>query len=378
MSSIVRDQNTEITPYSIPVKVANQVYVPALDGIRAVAFLTVFVAHAGYDNRVPGGLGVTIFFFLSGYLITTLLRKEFSSTGTIDLRGFYIRRAYRILPPLYITLALAVGLSFLRFPIGRGNTAGWVSLFTYTYNYVDLITHSSAALPTGSGLVWSLMIEEHFYVFFPLLYLLTSRRHWTPRLQSAALLVVSALILIWRCVLVFVLHSKVTGLPRWTYSATDARLDSIALGCVLAIATNPWCGDVSEWLSKNIRWLAALGVLLLIATLLIREPLFRETLRYTLQSIALYPIFYFCVLHQGSRLTSWLSWRFLRWIGWISYATYLSHETLIFLLQRTLHLGNAKIAVIAFGATLTYGWLMRELVENPLRRIRRRHPKTVL
>ena len=89
--------------------------IPSLDGIRAVSILIVFVAHLGYDNIVPGGLGVTVFFFLSGYLITTLLRRELAKNGAISLPQFYLRRVLRILPPLYLivggaTLLAVVGI----------------------------------------------------------------------------------------------------------------------------------------------------------------------------------------------------------------------------------------------------------------------------
>src|SRR5687768_15370495 len=80
--------------------------IPSLDGIRAVSFLIVFLSHAGLEHIIPGGFGVTVFFFLSGYLITTLLRMEAQKTGGIDLRGFYVRRVFRIFPPFYLFLAL--------------------------------------------------------------------------------------------------------------------------------------------------------------------------------------------------------------------------------------------------------------------------------
>jgi peptidoglycan/LPS O-acetylase OafA/YrhL len=89
-----------------PGKANRAFYLPCLDGIRGLAFLLVFVAHAGLGRLLPGGLGVTIFFFLSGYLITTLLRLEIEDTGTISLRNFYVRRALRILPPMYVTLCI--------------------------------------------------------------------------------------------------------------------------------------------------------------------------------------------------------------------------------------------------------------------------------
>src|SRR6476620_11582619 len=77
-------------------------YIPSLDGLRAVAVLIVFIAHAGLNLPVPGNFGVTIFFFLSGYLITTLARLEHDRTGAISLRGFYLRSILRIFPPYYL------------------------------------------------------------------------------------------------------------------------------------------------------------------------------------------------------------------------------------------------------------------------------------
>src|SRR5689334_10066848 len=79
-------------------------YIPSLDGIRAAAVGLVFLAHAGLNERVPGNFGVTVFFFLSGFLITTLLRMEFDKTGRISLKAFYPRRTLRILPPMYLVL----------------------------------------------------------------------------------------------------------------------------------------------------------------------------------------------------------------------------------------------------------------------------------
>src|SRR3954470_20191799 len=86
-------------------------HLPSLDGIRAVSFALVFAAHAGLDRVIPGGFGVTVFFFLSGFLITTLMRREFDKRGTVSLRNFYVRRALRILPPFYTVLLLASALT---------------------------------------------------------------------------------------------------------------------------------------------------------------------------------------------------------------------------------------------------------------------------
>ena len=86
-------------------------HIPSLDGIRALSILIVFLSHAGLSHIVPGTFGVTVFFFLSGYLITTLLRREYEKHGRICFGFFYMRRAFRILPPLYLILATTVLLA---------------------------------------------------------------------------------------------------------------------------------------------------------------------------------------------------------------------------------------------------------------------------
>src|ERR1700730_1134803 len=83
-------------------------HIPSLDGIRALSVLLVFFAHAGLDRVVPGGLGVTIFFFLSGYLITTLLRVEYQKNLRVSVRHFWLRRVLRIMPPFYAVLCATV------------------------------------------------------------------------------------------------------------------------------------------------------------------------------------------------------------------------------------------------------------------------------
>jgi peptidoglycan/LPS O-acetylase OafA/YrhL len=84
-------------------------HLPSLNGIRTVAFALVFLGHAGLNKIVPAAFGVTLFFFLSGYLITALLRLELEKTGTVSLKNFYLRRMLRILPPFYLVFACALG-----------------------------------------------------------------------------------------------------------------------------------------------------------------------------------------------------------------------------------------------------------------------------
>src|ERR1700760_1167480 len=89
---------------------SSRAVIPSLDGLRAVSISIVLVSHAGYGDVVPGGLGVTIFFFLSGYLITTLLMDEREGSGRIYIGKFYLRRVFRLFPPLLLTLIIAYSL----------------------------------------------------------------------------------------------------------------------------------------------------------------------------------------------------------------------------------------------------------------------------
>src|SRR3569833_2109449 len=91
--------------------------IPSLDGIRAISEARVFFSHHGLGIFVPGGLGVTVFFVLSGFLITTLMRTEYAQQGTVSFRGFYLRRLLRLTPPLLLVTCLAVILSL---PLGLG------------------------------------------------------------------------------------------------------------------------------------------------------------------------------------------------------------------------------------------------------------------
>ncbi|WP_238184990.1 acyltransferase family protein, partial [Methylobacterium trifolii] len=296
-------------------------YLAQLDGVRAVAILIVFVAHAGYGHVVPGGFGVTVFFFLSGYLITTLLRIEQGATGGVSLRDFYLRRALRILPPMYLTLALSGAL----YALGlldwmRVEPAAVLGQATFLTNYPGLFG-TEAVLPVP---LWSLAIEEHFYLAFPLAFILWLGRR-TPRRAAALCLAVCLLVLGIRCLNVWRLSDY-----SLNYSWTHTRLDAILFGCCLGLWNNPVIAGDRAWRPKAWHVGAALAVIL--GTLLVRDPVFRETLRYTLQSAAL--IVPFCaLLHGRGPLVRLLgSWP-MRRLGLYSYTFYLGHYTLIALVQ---------------------------------------------
>ena len=198
-------------------------YIASLDGIRALAVGRVFVAHSGLERWVPGGLGVTVFFVLSGFLITTLMRAEQRDTGSISYRAFYLRRALRLMPPLLVVVALALLISELGWTDGEFTLGGLLSVILYLGNYY-VIAEDFAGLPVGLGVVWSLAVEEHFYVFYPPLALLLMRAA-RPALASWAMVGLCTVVLAWRCYL-----ATQPGMEAHIGMATDTRIDAILVG----------------------------------------------------------------------------------------------------------------------------------------------------
>jgi peptidoglycan/LPS O-acetylase OafA/YrhL len=343
--------------------------IPSLNGIRAVAVGIVILSHSGFGNVVPGGLGVTIFFLLSGFLITTLLRREFVRTGKIKLGDFYLRRALRILPPLYIAIALALVLFLLRPNHSPVPVLGTLSQALQVSNYFLIFNKGSDTILPGTGAFWSLAVEEHFYVIFPLLYVWMVSR-LMDRGQAALQLSLCAAALVWRCVLIGSLH--VDSLR--TYYATDTRFDSILIGCVFAVIANPVFDDaLFRRLVVHLSWLVPLGLSVLAATLVYRNEEFRETWRYTIQGVALVPLFIGAIQYPESAPARVLNLPFVNFLGVLSYALYLFHGMFMELVQVTLNAGLLTNGVVTLVLTFTAAMGVHYFVEKPLARIRARH-----
>lgn len=346
---------------------AQPFYLPSLDGIRAAAALTVFLSHAGAGRYIPGAFGVTVFFFLSGYLITTLMRRELAETGRLDFRSFYLRRAYRILPPLYLVLAVIFVITdAMQFP-GYTSVGGVMSLLLQYSNYF-LIGHNGAELLATTGTYWSLAVEEHFYLLFPLLFVWISRRGSGNR-TAAIFLLICGIVLAWRCVLIFFLNAP----SDRTYLATDTRFDSILFGCIMGVWMNP-AMDRDPFSSKAGKLLFLGGGLLLLGmSFLVRDDGFRDTLRYTMQGVGLFPLFWLAVRHPEWPVFRLLNTAPARFLGAISYTFYLSHLLWISVSRRTLP-GQPELlrGTIAIILTIAFSYLVYRAVEIPFARMRKR------
>lgn len=344
---------------------SSSLYIPSLDGMRAIAFFFVFLAHAQPFKVLPGGFGVMVFFFLSGYLITSLLRDEARQTGTISLKGFYLRRVLRIFPPCYLTVILVSTLAAAGILYNRESYASLVSAFLYFSNYWNILGWGN--LPAGLGVLWSLAVEEHYYLLFPLLYWWFVRRQLDRKYQATVLIVLCLGALAWRCYRALVWHSSWENI----YEGTDTRFDSILAGCVLAVVANSRLGDRVEWLTKHASALAWAGAILIGVCFAYRNPFFRDTVRYTLLEIGLMPIFFFATLPQTSFVTRCLEWRGLRHLGQLSYSMYLIHHTLFHHFYHS-YRPSMLLAAGILLLTIGYAQAMRMCVEIPIQRLRSR------
>lgn len=343
--------------------------IPSLDGIRALSFLIVFAAHDHF-KPFPGLFGVAVFFFLSGYLITTLMRIEIETTGTLSIKGFYLRRAFRILPPFYLVLMLIILVVRAGLLPGYFNSGDLAASVLYLTNFWNIYVHP-IQMP-GFNIFWSLAVEEHFYLVFPFLMFLMIRLKLRRRSQVSVLIAICAAVLIWRCILVFRLHSldMTFGLvtdPLRTMYGTDTRIDSILFGCVLALWGNP----VLDSKPKHSWTLAIAGALTLFVTFVYRDLVFRETIRYTLQSLALIPLFIAAIRLHDHWAFRWLNSRPLRFIGVLSYTLYLVHFPILKIVEGWS--GNRfVVGFVAMSISLVIAYVMHVLVEKPLARFRRR------
>jgi len=342
--------------------------IPSLDGIRALAILIVFLSHAGFSDWVPGILGVTIFFFLSGYLITTLLRLEMDRHGHVSFKQFYLRRTLRIFPPLYAYLLLLLLLAWIGL-IPRPETPGVIAEATYVTNFY-LVYHGSMGLPAGSEVLWSLAIEEHFYLIFPLLYVIIRRTSPEGRTQGVILLLGCALVLAWRFWLVYSVHAG-GGRALHIDHGTDTRLDSMLFGCALALWGNPVL-DQPLWSDKALKgFLLPLAAIVLAFTLICRSVLFRDSIRFTLQGLAMMPIFTAAIRFPSAPLFAALNWRPVRFVGVLSYSIYLVHHTVIVIL-RPMIAREWIVTITAAILSLLIATASYYLLELPCARLRKR------
>jgi peptidoglycan/LPS O-acetylase OafA/YrhL len=345
-------------------------YEPALDGIRAVAVLAVVGYHLGWGFIGGGFLGVDAFFVLSGYLITRLLVAEWSLHDRISLSGFYARRALRLLPALFLVLAAVAVYWELRTPSDqlsglRGDALA--SLF-YVSNWRFIATGQSyfAQFATPSPLLhlWSLAIEEQFYLIWPLIVIASMK---VARGSRWVLVTVCAVGIVTSGALMAALFDPVDA--SRAYYGTDARVHALLVGALFALV--PVASALGRWFSS--RWCRVLGGVAAAGVLLAILTASDDIAAYYRGGSLLYAVLVGLVIvtvvgSATAGLARLLSIAPMLWIGIRSYGIYLWHWPVIVYMTaaRTglegLTLDAARIAVTFGAAALSYTF-----VERPIR-----------
>ena len=344
-------------------------YLPALDGMRAISIMLVFISHMVYSsgiylgNFIPGGFGVTIFFYISGFLITRLLLEEASHRKTISLKMFYIRRVLRLYPPLLVMLLLiTLYLLIVKHFIPYKELLA--ALFYYENYYLILFSPKVFYY----GILWSLAIEEHFYLFYPLLFLIFIKK---PK----QFIVVIVILLIVSLLARFAIASKYNA-NHFSYDSTFGlshyRFDSILYGCLSALLINSRFADKFKAITSNkiIFGLAIAGILF---SLTYRNEYFRQTARYSLQGLSLLVVVTAIIYsYTYSALNKILSSRYMVTLGKWSYSIYLFHAVVIIFLDDLPTKNKLVYVVLYLVGSLSLSILSYYYVEQPFFKLRKK------
>lgn len=317
-------------------------YWPALDGLRGVAILLVFGFHLPFGPFRAGSYGVILFFVLSGFLITTVLLRELDKNNTVNLWRFYGRRARRLFPAL---LVVVFGHLILQLTI-LGEPEQWWGRSWPVLAYVSNLVQISGTQLVHMAHTWSLAIEEHFYLLWPVSLLIMPRR-WRFPLTVGLVVAFAA----WR------LGFLATGATHnRVYFGTDTNAFALLLGCALAIGLH------ENRIPKPTRNVSALATASVIMAAAISWPYYDRRLLYLTVPIAVLSAV--AILGALSRPAVWLENPVLRWFGKVSYGLYLWHYMMIALPWEQMLPIPAAIPMI--GVPIALAGLSWRYIEAPL------------
>ncbi|WP_415822792.1 acyltransferase family protein, partial [Mycobacterium senriense] len=368
--------------------------IPALDGLRAIAVALVLIGHGGIPGVSGGFIGVDVFFVLSGFLITSLLLDELGRSGRIELTGFWIRRARRLLPALVLmvlTVAAARQLLPDRSLTGLRDDAiaafVWMANWRFVAQKTDYFTQGAPPSPLQH--TWSLGVEEQYYFVWPVLLIAVTlllaaraRRRSTRatvggvRLATFLIATVGALA---SAALAIVMTSD--GTRDRIYFGTDTRAQALLVGAASAALlvrdwpsmNRGWCMIRTRWGRRVARVLPLLGLAGLAAATHYATGASGEFRHGLLIGVAIAAVIVIApvALEQRGLIARALALRPLVWLGTISYGVYLWHWP-IFLALNGERTGWSGLPLFAArcGATLVLAAASYWLLEQPIRRWR--------
>ncbi len=354
---------------------SDQRYMPGLDGLRAIAVLAVIAFHEQFSWAPGGLLGVGLFFTLSGYLITDLLLSKWVSTGSLHLGNFWARRARRLLPALFVMLIVVTGWVTL---FGRSHLASLrgavAAAATYSSNWYLIVVNQSYfsrfAPPQPLDHLWSLAVEEQFYLLWPwllLLGLLCVRRRGASGIRwlvlpTLALAAASAIAM-------YLLYHPAVD-PTRVYEGTDTRASGLLIGAALAMLWPSSRAAKAGKVTSRLLDVPAVAGLAVIALMIWRVGQYSPFLYrggLVVLSVATAAVVA-AVACPASLVGAALGWRPLRWIGVRSYGIYLWHYPVIVLTTPANATENLARIAAQVAATIGLAALSWRYVEEPVRR----------
>lgn len=352
-------------------------YRPAIDGLRAFAVLSVIAYHV-LPASMPGGwFGVDVFFVISGFLITALLLSEYRrNRGRINLVAFWMARARRLLPALFLVLtAVIVAATFVTQPGRRTHVTGDVlATLGYVVNWRfvlgDEAYFGQIAAPSPVRHAWSLAVEEQFYILYPLLLVallaLISRR----RSLAGALVALAG----GSALLMVALHEP--GLdPSRVYYGTDTRAHQLLVGAAVAAFISAGPGEVDRRYVRTLDvWCRRFSLPALLVVLsafwwagAVQDQLFEGGL--VPLSVLICVVLVAATSPSSSLVQRILSWEPLRRVGLVSYGLYLWHwPIVVFLNDQVLDVPRPALALLQVTLTALLAYLSYRFVEKPVRR----------
>lgn len=351
-------------------------YIPGLDGVRALAVIGVLLFHGG-NPWLPGGfLGVDVFFVLSGFLISTILLQQLQGHGRVDFGQFYRGRARRLLPALIAVLALSAVLVATVARDGASQFRDHVipSLFffaNWSFIFDDQSYFEAVGRPSVLQHLWSLAVEEQFYLLWPLLLLFIFRRGGRPGVARTAL-VIALISTLAMAVLSVVWNVPGAGDASRLYMGTDTHCMSLLVGAALAAVFRP--GALPRSLPRaRAAALSLVGVAATVAVIgsfaLVTESsnwLYRGGFVVVALASA---VMIAVVCHPAAWLGSAFAIAPLRWIGLRSYGIYLYHWPIFVVTRPDLDLpfGGTPAFLVSLGLTLLVADLSYRYLEMPIR-----------
>ena len=353
-------------------------YVPGLDGLRALSVSAVLLYHAEVSWMPGGFLGVDVFFVISGYLITSLLLAEHRNHGEIGVGQFYLRRARRLLPALFLLLACVSLFTVIFLPDEiRSLRADVVAALGYVTNWWQIFQHQSYIAAQGRPPLlrhlWSLAVEEQFYLLWPLL-LFGMLKLWNGRRTPMLIATCVGIVASFATMLVLALpHDFAITEPSRVYFGSDTRIFTMLVGAALAMVWSPW--RLSPRIPREGRIVldAVGGTALALLVLIFTTAHFQSNVLFRggfLGVAILAAVVIATAVHPASRIgTVVLAQQPLRWIGERSYGIYLWHWP-IFMITRPgqdISLTGSANLTLRVALTLAAAELSYRFVEEPIR-----------